>query len=205
MSLELVEWAASWPLVLPYFDGRVPAGFPSPAEDYLETPLDLTEFLIENKTATFLTRVDGDSMKDAGTLDGDLLVVDRAAKPVNGSVVVVAVNGEHTVKRLRRGPDCVWLDPANPRYQPICVSVGRGAGCVRRGQARHPYPAMNAYPTTPDGRYFVVRGRLWRCSNPALSVEERQRWTHALMQARRAKGNAMRLRDREARETALLH
>lgn len=52
-------------------------------------------------------------MKDAGILDGDLLVVDRAAKPSNGSVVV-AVNGEYTVKRLRRGPDCVWLDPANP-------------------------------------------------------------------------------------------
>ena len=48
MSLELVEWAASWPMVLPYFEGKVPAGFPSPAEDYLETPLDLTEYLIEN-------------------------------------------------------------------------------------------------------------------------------------------------------------
>ena len=124
MSLELVEWSATWPLVLPYFDGHVPAGFPSPAEDYLETPLDLTEFLIENKAATFLMRVEGDSMKDAGIHDGDLLVVDRSAKPVNGSVVVVAVNGEYTVKRLRRGPDCVWLDPANPRYQSLRVSVG---------------------------------------------------------------------------------
>ena len=124
MSLELVEWAASWPMVLPYFDRKVPAGFPSPAEDYLETPLDLTEYLIENKAAKFMMRVDGDSMKDAGILDGDLLVVDRAVKPVNGSVVVVAVNGEYTVKRLRRGPDCVWLDPANPRYQPLCVLEG---------------------------------------------------------------------------------
>jgi len=110
--------------VLPYFDGHVPAGFPSPAEDYLETPLDLTEFLIENKAATFLMRVEGDSMKDAGIQDGDLLVVDRSVKPVNGSVVVVAVNGEYTVKRLRRGPDCVWLDPANRSYQPLRVSVG---------------------------------------------------------------------------------
>ena len=71
-----------------------------------------------------MMRVDGDSMKDAGILDGDLLVVDRAAKPVNGSVVVVAVNGEYTVKRLRRGPDCIWLDPANARYQPLCVLEG---------------------------------------------------------------------------------
>ena len=124
MSLELVEWSASWPLVLPFFDGKVPPGFPSSAEDYLETPLDLTEYLIENKAATFMMRVDSDSMKDAGILAGDLLVVDRAAKPVNGSVVEVAVNGEYTVKRLHRETDCVWLDPANPRYQPVCVSVG---------------------------------------------------------------------------------
>ena len=124
MSLELVEWAASWPMVLPYVEGRVPAGFPSPAEDYLETPLDLTDYLIENKAATFMMRVDGDSMKDAGILDGDLLVVDRAAKPVNGSVVVVAVNGAYTVKRLRRGPDCVWLEPANARYLAVRVAEG---------------------------------------------------------------------------------
>ncbi len=71
-----------------------------------------------------MMRVDGDSMKDAGILNGDLLVVDRAAKPVNGSVVVVAVNGEYTVKRLRRCADCVWLEPANPRYQPIRVGIG---------------------------------------------------------------------------------
>ena len=80
MSLIQVEWACDWPLILPYFDGSVPAGFPSPAEDYLETPLDLSEYLIENKAATFMMRVDGDSMKDAGILDGDLLVVDRAAE-----------------------------------------------------------------------------------------------------------------------------
>ena len=111
------------PLVLPYFDGSVLAGFPSPAEDYLETPLDLHDFLIHNKAATFLMRVDGDSMRDTGILHGDLLVVDRAAHPENGCVVVVSVSGEYTVKRLRRGPDCVWLEPANPVYQPIRVSI----------------------------------------------------------------------------------
>lgn len=61
---------------------------------------------------------------------------------------------------------------------------------------------MMAYPTTPDGRYFVVRGRLWRCSNPALSAEDKQHWTSALMKARRAKGIAMRAGDGAARETA---
>jgi len=106
-----VEWTTNWPLVLPYFDGSVLAGFPSPAEDYLETPLDLHDFLIDNKAATFLVRADGDSMRDAGILDGDLLVV-------------VSLNGAYTVKRLRRGSDCVWLEPANPLYQPIRVSIG---------------------------------------------------------------------------------
>ena len=61
---------------------------------------------------------------------------------------------------------------------------------------------MRAYPTTPDKRYFVVRGRLWRCSNPALSLEDRQRWTAALMRARRAKGVAMRAGDLQGREAA---
>src|ERR1700686_76960 len=84
--LELVEWSVGWPLMLPYFDGSASAGFPSPAEDYLETPLDLTDFLIENKAATFLMRVDGDSMKDVGILNGDLLVVDRSAQPTSGSI-----------------------------------------------------------------------------------------------------------------------
>ena len=123
MRLQILERVADWPLVLPLFEGRIPAGFPSPAEDYAEVPLDLNEFLIQNKAATFLMRVDGDSMKDAGILDGDLLVVDRAAKPGSGSVVVVAVNGEYTVKRLRRTAEGVWLDPANARFQPMRVAT----------------------------------------------------------------------------------
>ncbi len=122
--LELVEWSVGWPLMLPYFDGSASAGFPSPAEDYLETPLDLTDFLIENKAATFLMRVDGDSMKDEGILNGDLLVVDRSAQPISGSIVVVAVNGAYMVKRLRRGPDCVFLESANAQYETVRVAEG---------------------------------------------------------------------------------
>ena len=108
MSLIQVEWACDWPLFLPSFEASVSAGFPSPAKDFLETPLDLSEYLIENKAATFMMPVDGDSMCDAGILHGDLLVVERAATPVNGSVVVVVVvSGEYPVKRLRRCPECV--------------------------------------------------------------------------------------------------
>ena len=122
--VALTRW--KWPknLRLPFYEFVVPAGFPSPAEDYLEMPLDLTELLIQNRAATFMMRVQGDSMRDAGIQDGDLLVVDRAAKPGNGSVVVASIDGAFTVKRLRRGTDCVWLVPENPEYQSVCVSEG---------------------------------------------------------------------------------
>lgn len=123
MSLSLVSWHAEWPLIVAFFDGRIPAGFPSPAEDYLESPLDLNEYLITNRAATFLMRVEGDSMRDAGILDGDLLVVDRSASAASGSVVVVSLSGEYTVKRLRRTIQGVWLDPANAAYQSLEVSA----------------------------------------------------------------------------------
>lgn len=134
MGLQVVDWAASWPMVLPYFDRKVLAGFSRPAEEYLDRPLDLTEYPIENKAATFVMRIDGDSMRDAGILDadildagmldGDILGVDRSAKPVNGSVVAVAVNGAYDVECLRRCPDCVWLEVANPRYPPVRAGSG---------------------------------------------------------------------------------
>lgn len=121
MSLSVVSWRAEWPLIVSYFDGRIPAGFPSPADDYLESPLDLNEYLVSNRAATFLMRVEGDSMRDAGILDGDLLVVDRSVPSVTGSVVVVAVAGEYTVKRLRQTAQGVWLDPENAAYKPLQV------------------------------------------------------------------------------------
>ncbi len=122
MSLRRLGRPVAEPLFLPSYEGSVPAGFPTPAEDYMESPLDLNEYLIGNKAAaTFLMRVDGDSMRDAGILHGDLLVVDRAAPPVHGSIVVVAINGEYTCKRLRCISDGIWLDPANPRYKPLRV------------------------------------------------------------------------------------
>ena len=121
MELLSVLCAIEHPLVLPLYGGRVPAGFPSPAEDYLETQLDLNEYLVRNKAATFLMWVDGDSMKDAGILHGDLIVVDRAAELISGCIVVAAINGEHTVKRFRRTQECVWLEPANSSFRPLRV------------------------------------------------------------------------------------
>ena len=135
MRYGVMSWVVSSPIVLPYSDGRVPAGFPSPAEDHIEHPLDLAAYLIQNKAATFLMRVEGDSMRDAGILDGDLLVVDRAANAVSGSVAVVALNGEFTVKRLRQVGEYLWLEPANPRYK--AVRVGAGEDLHVFGVVRH--------------------------------------------------------------------
>lgn len=81
--------------------GSVVAGFPSPAEQYLEPPLDLNALLVKRPAATYFVRVEGDSMIDAGINPGDLLVVDRSLTPVDGDIIIAAVDGEFTVKRLR--------------------------------------------------------------------------------------------------------
>lgn len=107
------------PLPLPLFAGRVSAGFPSPADDYLEGRLDLNERLIANPPATFFVRVQGDSMIRAGIHPDDLLVVDRSLEPRNGLIVIAVVAGELTVKRLLRRNGKVILQAENPAYPPL--------------------------------------------------------------------------------------
>lgn len=99
----------------------VAAGFPSPAEDYYDGPVDLTAALIPNPAATFLVRVSGWSMRDAGIFDGDELIVDRSLPAVDGRVVVALIDGEFTVKRLRMRGRSVILEAANSDYPPIVV------------------------------------------------------------------------------------
>lgn len=106
---------------LPVFLGRLPAGFPSPADDYLEGKLDLNRHLITHPAATFFVRVSGDSMLGAGIHTGDLLVVDRSLEAVDGNVIVAALDGELTVKRLSKRGTAVRLLPENQNYQPIEV------------------------------------------------------------------------------------
>ena len=89
-------------LPIPLLGRLLPAGFPSPADDYLDGEIDLGAFLIERPASTFLMRVAGESMKNAGILDGDLVVVDRSVAPQSGHVVVGVVDGEMTLKRFRR-------------------------------------------------------------------------------------------------------
>ena len=106
---------------LPLYAHKVVAGFPSPAEDYVEARLDLNDKLIRNKEATFLLSVQGDSMKDAGIMDGDILVVDRSIEPQDGKIVIAALDGELTVKRLSMKSTGTWLVPENDNYPPIAV------------------------------------------------------------------------------------
>jgi len=98
----------------------VPAGFPSPAEDFAEGPLDLNRHLVRHPAATFFVRVKGDSMTGVGIYSGDLLIVDRAINPTNGSIVIAVVNGNLTVKRFHQSSnDSITLLPENPAYAPI--------------------------------------------------------------------------------------
>lgn len=100
----------------------VPAGFPSPAEEWVEGKLDLNKHLIKHPVATYFVRVSGESMLNAGIHPGDLLVVDRALEPRDSKVVIAIVDGELTVKRLRVERDRLYLAPENPDYPVLEVS-----------------------------------------------------------------------------------
>lgn len=108
---------------LPVAGGAVKAGFPSPADDFLDSPLDLNRELVHNPASTFFVRVSGDSMAGDGIGDDDLLVVDRSVEPYDGCIAVCYVDGEFTVKRVRLEKGCAWLMPSNPKYQPIRVDA----------------------------------------------------------------------------------
>ncbi len=99
--------------------GLVEAGWPSPAEEELRDTLSLDEFLVQNPDASFLLKVSGDSMTGAGILPGDLVIVDRGQIAKNGDIVVAEVDGEWTMKFLKKSGDRVYLVPANPKYKPI--------------------------------------------------------------------------------------
>jgi DNA polymerase V len=111
-------------LKLPLFGASVPAGFPSPADDHLESELDLNDYLIDHPAETFFVRAKGDSMQQAGIFDKDLLIVDRSLTARHNDIVIAAVGGELTVKRLCLKHGRPWLLPANPDYQPIPIKEG---------------------------------------------------------------------------------
>tara|TARA_B100001175_G_C19462028_1_gene617039 strand:- start:966 stop:1397 length:432 start_codon:yes stop_codon:yes gene_type:complete len=107
-----------------FFVEPVSVGFPSPANDYLESPIDLNKYLIKNGAATFLVRVSGDSMLNANIADQAILIVDRSLKPKHGSIVVASLDGDFVCKRLQLKPRLCLL-PENPKYEPIYIQHGQ--------------------------------------------------------------------------------
>ncbi|MEE8432269.1 MAG: transcriptional repressor LexA [Candidatus Desulfatibia sp.] len=112
------------PLSMPPFSGvrvlgTVEAGFPSPAEEELADILSLDEFLIKNRNATFMLKVSGDSMSEAGIIPGDMVLIDKSLSPKSGDIVIACVDDQWTMKFLRKRGKSVTLVPANPAYKPI--------------------------------------------------------------------------------------
>jgi len=109
-------------LPLPVAGTGISAGFPSPADEYMEAGIDLNIELIRNPDATFFGRVKGYSMKEAGISDGDVLVIDKSLEPKNGSIAVCFLDGEFTVKRILKERDALFLLPANNEFKPIRIT-----------------------------------------------------------------------------------
>ncbi len=122
-SAELILFPSRTPSLckLPLFGEKVAAGFPSPADDYVEKTLDLNELLVQKPAATFFVRAQGESMLGAGIHPNDILVVDRSIEPVPGKIVICALNGELTVKRLERDNEQWQLKAENPAYPDIVI------------------------------------------------------------------------------------
>lgn len=119
---EIYACAGTAGPALPFLLASIAAGFPSPADDYIDRTLDLNEFLVRHPAATFFVRVAGESMIDAGIHPGDILIVDRSIEPADDRIVIAALNGELTVKRIRMESGRICLAPENPRFPAIEIT-----------------------------------------------------------------------------------
>jgi DNA polymerase V len=106
----------------PLSSSDISAGFPSPADDYFDKTLDLNEYLIKNPASSFLLRVKGDSMVDAGIFEGDIVIVDKALEASNGKIVIAIVDGEFTIKRIMEKKGKLFLKAENPNYKAIEIT-----------------------------------------------------------------------------------
>lgn len=122
--IEVYQCDPSTKQKLSLFISKVRAGFPSPADDFLDKKLDLNEHLIKHPASTFFVKVKGDSMIKAGINSGDILVVDRSLEPKDKKVVIAILNGEFTVKRIQKRGSKLFLAPENEDYQPIEIKDG---------------------------------------------------------------------------------
>lgn len=122
-NLEIHSIDISTSLPLQYADEGIRAGFPSPAQDYLEQAIDLNKEIVKHPASTFYGRVVGDSMRDEGIEEGDILVIDKSLELMDDDLAVCFIDGEFTVKRVRLETDAAWLIPANPDYPKIRVTA----------------------------------------------------------------------------------
>jgi|AntRauTorckE5430_2_1112549.scaffolds.fasta_scaffold44819_2 DNA polymerase V len=122
-ALEIFPPDLSRSLDLPFVNQGISAGFPSPADDFLDIKIDLNREFIKNPNSTFYARVRGQSMVGAGLNNGDLLIIDRSLEPKNDKIAVCFVDGEFTVKRIKKEKDTVWLIPENEKYAPIQITA----------------------------------------------------------------------------------
>jgi len=121
-TLEIYSANIETTIQLPIVDGGISAGFPSPADDFLDLSIDLNKEFIKNPSSTFYGRVKGDSMIDAGLNNGDLLIIDKSLEPINDKIAVCFIDGEFTVKRIQIEKECIWLVAENKNYKPIKVT-----------------------------------------------------------------------------------
>lgn len=121
-ELEFYKSEIGVSLEIPYFEGGVSAGFPSPAEDFMHAKLDLNTLLVEHPSATYYVRVIGDSMVGAGIVSGDLLVVDKSLEVSNNCIVVAYLDGDFTVKRIKKTKSKMFLKAENDKYKPIEIT-----------------------------------------------------------------------------------
>lgn len=122
ISLDIYSTLTETELEIPTVQGGISAGFPSPAMDFIDLSIDLNKHLIKHPASTFYGRVKGQSMKDEGINDGDLLVIDKSIEPIDGKIAVCYIDGEFTIKTIKFEKDGCWLIPANENYKPIKVS-----------------------------------------------------------------------------------
>ena len=121
-TLEFYIPDYSTSLELPFIDVGISAGFPSPADDFIELSIDLNKQLIKNKDTTFFAKVKGHSMKNTGIFDGDLLIIDKSLEPQNNKIAICQIDGEFTVKGIKIEKGVVWLIAENEEYEPIKVT-----------------------------------------------------------------------------------
>ena len=121
-AIQIYKPALQSVIALPLAYDGISAGFPSPADDFLDLSIDLNKELIKHPYATFYGRVSGDSMTGAGLDDGDLLIIDKSLEPQDGKIAVCFIDGEFTVKRIKLDTNSIWLMPENKKYNPIKVT-----------------------------------------------------------------------------------